>query len=130
MEDEEIYPYQNLIKAIILRGIKDMILPFGKDNSKRACREGFNFLFNEKSGEYDSFIYWCELANFSPQYWKRFALMTLAYELNFKPWLRSRLSEFLKGKENWALLKKYYCNCYEKEYHDIIEAIENGNYNR
>jgi len=65
---------------------------------------------------YQGFCEWCDLSGMDPEYWHRLALMFLAYELNFKPWLRMRVTHFLRGKENLSLLKTYYCQCLEKDY--------------
>ena len=124
-EDEEIHPYQRLVRAIIIRGIRDLILPFGTQNTRISCKQAYNFLFNEESPEYKNFCFWCDLANFDMVYWQKLALMNLAYELNFKPWLRLRIVNFLKGIKYWQTLKNYYCVCCEKEYHNFLEAIEN-----
>lgn len=127
--DEEIHPYHRLVRAIILRAVQDMILPWGKENSRRTTKSAFNFLLNEKSEEYEQFCFWCDLAGFNPQHWRQTALMNLAYELNFKPWLRRRAADYLRGVENWQMLKKYYCDCCEKEYKNFIEAIKNADDN-
>ena len=46
-EIDDIRGYQRLVRAIIIKGIKDMVLPYGTQNSKSACCQAFNFLFNE-----------------------------------------------------------------------------------
>ena len=124
---DDVRGYQRLVRAIIIRGIKDLTLPFGFQNNKGTCRQAFNFLFNEKSQEYKFFCYWCDLADINPQYWQQLALMNLAYELNFKPWLRIRIVHYLRGVKYWRILKNYYCICCENEYQNFIEAIENDN---
>lgn len=124
--DISLSPYQQLVKAIILQHIKDTVVPFGDSNNRSCCRAAFNFLFNEQSYEYQGFCQWCEISGLNAQYWQKIGLMNLAYELNFNPWLRTRLVFYLKEKKHWQTIKRYYCLCFEHEYVDFIEAMQNA----
>lgn len=124
--DNETIRCQRFVRAIILQSIKDTVMPMGFQNNVKACREAYNFLFNEHCPEYQDFCDWCDLADFDSKYWQSLALMNLAYELNFNPWLRNRIRRFLRGVKHWKRLKDYYCHCCEKEYRDFIGAIENA----
>lgn len=121
--DEETKRCQNMVLEMIKGNIRDLVTPFGYFNTIKACHDAFNFLLNEKTKDYEDFKDWCDLANLNAEYWQKLALMTLAYELNFKPWLRGRVSLFLKDRKNLTRLRTYYCDCCEKEYHNFLEEI-------
>lgn len=123
--DNELTRSIHLVKAIIIQHIKDTVLPFGELNNRNTCKDAYDFLFNEQSDYFQGFCNWCDLADISIEYWQQVALMNLAYELNFKPWLRNRVAAFMKGAKNWEMLRKYYVHCCEKEYKNFIEEIEN-----
>lgn len=121
--DEETKRCRTMVIEMIKGNIRDLVTPFGYFNTIKACRDAFNFLLNEKTKDYEDFCDWCDLADLDRAYWQKLSLMTLAYELNFKPWLRGRLSLFLKDDKNRLRLRKYYCDCCEKEYHNFLEEI-------
>ena len=125
--DEETSHCQKLVKAMFIGNIKDMVLPLGELNSRKSCKAAFNFMLNEDSSEYQDFCFWCDTAELNKEYWQQMALMNLAYELNFKPWLRRRIFLNMRGQKNWLRLKKYYCDCHEIKYHNFLGAIENAN---
>ena len=129
IEEIDLKSCQKLVRAIFMRHIKDTVISFGQNNNKTSCRQAFDFLFNKKSEHYQGFTEWCDLSGFNQKNWQKLALMIIAYELNFRPWLRMRLTANLKGKENWELLKQYYYKCCETKYYNFIEAIYNDDIN-
>lgn len=124
--DEETRRCQKMIRAMFIGNIKDMVLPLGELNSKKSCKAAYDFMLNENSPEYRDFCFWCDLATLDKKYWQQMALMNLAYELNFKPWLRRRIFLNMQGKQNWQTLKKYYCDCHEIEYRNFLGAMEDA----
>ena len=123
IEEIDLKNCQKLVKAIFMRCIKDTVTSFGQNNNKTSCRQAFDFLFNENSDDFQGFTEWCELTGYNQKNWQKLALMIIAYELNFRPWLRMRLTAYLKGKENWDTLRRYFYQCCETKYYNFIEAI-------
>ena len=125
--DEETKRCQNLVKALIIRCIKDTVIPIGSHDSYLDCKKAFDFLFNQKTREFKGFCLWCELADFDQKYWQKMALMNLAYELNLNPWLRNRIMDLLHGTQNWRDLKNYYDCCQNQDLQKTIEEFKNDN---
>ena len=121
--DEETMRCRRFVRAIILQNIQDTVAPFGFQNNRKVCRGAFDFLFNSKTAAFGGFCHWCDLADFSVDYWRKAALMNLAYELSLKPWLRNRVACFLRGQQNLRLLKKFCGACHEMKYEDFAEAL-------
>ncbi len=125
--DEETQRCRNFVKAILTTAIRDMTLPYGDLNNRLSCREAFDFMVNDKSDSYQDFLFWCDLADLDAFYWHRTALMNLAFELCERPWLRTRIISFLKGRVNRLLLREYYHLCLKQDNNQLGERLKNEN---
>lgn len=123
--EEETKRCQKMVIAMLIQNMKDMVLPYGMMNNRMACRQAFDFIFNQQSEEYDDFCFWCDLANLNQNHWYHLAVMNLANELHIKPWLKYRMMLYLKGRENWLVFRRYYRESKKKGYHNCIEELEN-----